>query len=121
LAAHRGKAWVAGYRQPLAVHIIANALNAALGNLGQTVVLVDAPEHPSGNLADLAKVLNGGQVDTLVILGPNPVYTAPADLDWGRRSNAKTRSGSVNMRMKHLALPGTAARTIWNRGRCTDE
>jgi MoCo/4Fe-4S cofactor protein with predicted Tat translocation signal len=83
LAAHRGKSLVvAGYRQPLAVHIIANALNAALGNLDQTLVLVDAPELPSGNLADLAKVLNGGQVDTLVILGPNPVYTAPADLDW---------------------------------------
>ena len=32
--------------------------------------------------ATLAQDLNGGAVDTLVILESNPVYTAPADLNF---------------------------------------
>ena len=92
LTAHRGKGLVvAGYRQPLAVHLLSHAINTALGNVGQTVVFLDSPELPAGTIADLAQALKGGQVDTLLILGGNPAYTAPADLDWTQRlSNAKT-------------------------------
>jgi MoCo/4Fe-4S cofactor protein with predicted Tat translocation signal len=83
LAAHRGKSLVvAGYRQPLAVHLLAQAMNAALGNLGETVVFQPVPDTAELDLADLAKALQAGQVDTLVMLGGNPAYTAPADLDW---------------------------------------
>ena len=36
--ANRGESLVvAGYRQPLAVHLLAHAMNAALGNIGKTV------------------------------------------------------------------------------------
>src|SRR5262249_30022310 len=31
---------------------------------------------------DLAKALNDGKVENLIILGANPIYDAPADLDW---------------------------------------
>ena len=79
---NRGKvAVLAGYRQPAAVHLIAHAINAALGSFG-TVVVAQETEAPAGTLAELAASLNANQVDTLVILGGNPVYTAPADLDW---------------------------------------
>ena len=82
---------VAGYRQPLAVHLLAYALNATLGNLGKTLVLQPVPESAEGSLAELAEALNAGQVETLVILGGNPAYTAPADLDWPRtQRKAKT-------------------------------
>jgi len=42
---------VAGCRQPLAVHLIAHAINAALSSVGQTVELIEAPvdhvgQHP---------------------------------------------------------------------------
>ena len=30
----------------------------------------------------MAKALKGGQVNTLVVLGCNPVFNAPSDLDW---------------------------------------
>ncbi|MEY2429356.1 MAG: hypothetical protein QOJ40_2241, partial [Verrucomicrobiota bacterium] len=92
LIAHRGASLVvAGYRQPLAVHLLAHAINAALGNLGQTVLFHDAPESKAASIADLAKALNAGQVQTLVILGGNPVYNAPADLDWAvTQRKAKT-------------------------------
>jgi MoCo/4Fe-4S cofactor protein with predicted Tat translocation signal len=82
---------VAGHRQPLEVHLLAHAMNAALGNVGRTVVLQAAPQPDEGSLADLAKALQAGEVDTLVILGGNPVYTAPADLDWAR-TQRKARS-----------------------------
>jgi len=85
LAANRGKSLVvAGYRQPLAVHLLALAINAALGNIGKTVVFLETTADEYGGIADLAQALNSGQVETLVILGGNPAYTAPADLDWAK-------------------------------------
>ena len=42
-------------------------------------------------MAELATALNGGQVQTLVILGGNPAYNAPADLNWPQaQAKAKT-------------------------------
>jgi molybdopterin-containing oxidoreductase family iron-sulfur binding subunit len=92
LLAHPGESLVvAGYRQPPAVHVLAQAMNAALGNIGKTVVFLDAAAI-EGGISDLAKSLNAGEVETLVILGGNPVYNAPADLDWTR---AQGRAKSV--------------------------
>lgn len=82
---------VAGDRQPLAVHLLACALNSALGNIGTTVELVEAPPIITGTIAELAASLNAGQVETLVIVGANPVYNAPADLNWAdAQKKAKT-------------------------------
>lgn len=97
LKANAGKALVvAGYRQPLAVHLLAHAINAALGSVGTTVELIEVPAPISENLPKLAEALNGGQVETLVILGGNPVYNAPADLNWAatqRKAKAVVRLG----------------------------
>ncbi len=92
LAANRGKSLiVAGHRQPAAVQQLAFALNSALDNIGQTVVLLETPENRAGTIADLAKALNDGKVETLVISGSNPVYNAPADLNWAAtQRKAKT-------------------------------
>lgn len=73
---------LAGYRQPLVVHLLAHLINAALDNLNQTLVLLPAETPVEGPLAELAAVLQGGQVNTLVVLGGNPAYTAPASLNW---------------------------------------
>jgi len=80
---HQGNALVvAGHRQPPAVHVLAHAMNVALGAVGKSVVYHATPARTEGTLADLAQALNAGQVDTLVITGGNPVYSAPADLNW---------------------------------------
>jgi MoCo/4Fe-4S cofactor protein with predicted Tat translocation signal len=85
LLANKGAALVvAGHRQPLAVHLLAHAMNVALGALGKTLTFHSAPEPTEGSLADLARALEAAAVDTLVILGGNPVYTAAADLEWPR-------------------------------------
>ena len=83
LLAHAGKSLVvAGYRQPLAVHLLAHAINAALGNLGKTVVFHKVPDSHEEGLVELAQALNGGSVQTLIILAANPGYTAPVELNW---------------------------------------
>jgi molybdopterin-containing oxidoreductase family iron-sulfur binding subunit len=83
---------VAGHRQPLAVHLLANAINGALGNLGTTLIMLPAPEVKSGTIQQLADELSKKTVDTLVVLGGNPVYNAPADLNW-----AAAQSGAKNV------------------------
>ena len=92
LLAAKGESLVlAGQRQPLAVHLAAYAINAALGNLGKTVIFLDAPAPSAGAIAELAQALTGGQVETLVVLGGNPAYDAPADLKWeAAQAKAKT-------------------------------
>jgi MoCo/4Fe-4S cofactor protein with predicted Tat translocation signal len=82
---------VAGYRQPLAVHLLAHAINSALGSLGKTVEFRETPDLKEQGITQLAESLNKGEVDTLVILGGNPVYNAPADLNWATtQRKAKT-------------------------------
>jgi len=89
LQAHRGTSLVvAGASQPAAVHALAHAMNQALGNVGQTVVYtqtVDAePVDHVDSLKTLVADMNAGKVDLLLILGGNPVYNAPADLNFSQ-------------------------------------
>ncbi len=79
---------VAGPRQPAIVHALAHQINQALGANGKTVTFTAAPRPDRVSagveaLAALAGEMNNGQVSTLLILGGNPVYTAPRDLDFG--------------------------------------
>jgi MoCo/4Fe-4S cofactor protein with predicted Tat translocation signal len=86
LLANRGKGLiVAGDRQPAAVHAAVCALNTSLGNTGKTVSYYETRDAalPSVNsLASLVSAMNAGTVQTLVVLGGNPVFDAPADLDF---------------------------------------
>jgi MoCo/4Fe-4S cofactor protein with predicted Tat translocation signal len=86
LQSHRGTSVVvAGEYQPEPVHVLARAMNQALGNVGATVtydhqVAARSTTH-GGTLAELAQAMDAGQVEMLVILGGiNPAYVAPADL-----------------------------------------
>ena len=73
------------------VHLIVAAINAKLGAIGKTVELLDAPATISAGISELAESLNKGEVETLVIAGANPVYNAPADLNWSAtQRKAKT-------------------------------
>jgi molybdopterin-containing oxidoreductase family iron-sulfur binding subunit len=92
LAANRGKSLVlGGYRLPLAAHLLVVAINEALGAVGQTVEFHPTAAAKEGTLAELAAALQVGQVQTLVILGGNPAYNAPVDLNWPQaQAKAKT-------------------------------
>jgi MoCo/4Fe-4S cofactor protein with predicted Tat translocation signal len=99
LARSRGRSLVAvGLRQPPALHALAAAVNDALGNTGRTVawrapVLLD-PDAVAPRVAALARELEAGQVDTLVVTAWNPLHTAPADLEL-RRSFPKVKNSVV--------------------------
>jgi molybdopterin-containing oxidoreductase family iron-sulfur binding subunit len=76
---------VVGPRQPAAAHALAHALNAALGSAGSAVRYVEDPEpaRPSHReaIAKLSAEIGAGVVDAVIVLGGNPAYDAPADLD----------------------------------------
>ena len=87
LRANKGKAVViAGRRQPADVHALVAKINATLGAPGTTLDYYFDPDpnrrpHVE-SIATLAKDMAGGRVNQLIILGGNPVYDAPADLDF---------------------------------------
>jgi MoCo/4Fe-4S cofactor protein with predicted Tat translocation signal len=90
LALHKGACVViAGECQPPAVHALAHAINASLGNVGKTVFYTDPIEaEPVDQLASLdalVKDLDAGAVDLLLILGGNPVFNAPVEFGLGSR------------------------------------
>jgi molybdopterin-containing oxidoreductase family iron-sulfur binding subunit len=85
LVANRGRALVlAGAQQAPAVHLIVAAINSALGALGNTLTGIADPVKPAATIAQLASDIAAKKVSTLIILGCNPVYDAPADLEWSK-------------------------------------
>ena len=80
---------VAGPTQPPEVHALVHALNGALGNVGSTVryrpIGADVAADSARGIAELSRRINGGQVSTLVVIGSNPVFNAPGDLDFGEK------------------------------------
>jgi molybdopterin-containing oxidoreductase family iron-sulfur binding subunit len=128
LRAHAGKSLViAGRRQPPFVHALAHALNSALGNLGQTIELHKRPPGPhAATLAELAHAIGQGQVETLVILGGNPAFSAPVDIDFASlmpRVEHTIRLGThVDETSQHAAwhLPAAHYLESWGDARTAD-
>src|SRR5881392_161774 len=77
-----------GPNQPLAVQLLVYAINAALKNVGQTLVVRQAPQNPRTiDISQLASGINDGHVKQLFILGGDPVYNAKRGLVQDRQSN----------------------------------
>ena len=111
---HRGSSVVVpGTFQPASVHALAHAINAALGNIGSTVIHtepVDAhPVNQNESLRALAQEIDKGTVDVLLILGGNPAYDAPADLEFAKR--IQKVDFSVHLGLYH---DETAENTTWH-------
>ncbi len=88
---------VAGRRQPPVVHALAAVLNDALEAFPNLITYFPDRTRASGdkgdfdNLRELTEALKANRVDTLLVLGGNPVYTAPGDLGFAEAyKNAKT-------------------------------
>jgi len=74
---------VCGDGQPAEVVALVAAINESLGAHGTTLNMEPMSADTMG-LPELVKSMNAGQVDTLMILGANPCYNAPADLDFSK-------------------------------------
>ena len=78
---------VAGNRQPAITHAVVFAINQALGNIDKSVFYRELKDIDESNLeafAGLTRDMKAGKVKTLIMLGGNPVYNAPADLDFAK-------------------------------------
>lgn len=98
LIAHRGVSIVTvGESQPAAIHALVHAINGALDNLGKTVVAMPLDEKDdvsvvSSESLNRLRSLPASSRRTLVIIGGNPVYSAPADVDVAGMISAAARS-----------------------------
>lgn len=87
LATHTGSSAISvGFDHSPAVHAVVAAINSALNNIGSTVSYLSVPHIDNQNnrteFANLVDDLNTGNYDSVVIIGANPAYTSPADIDF---------------------------------------
>lgn len=133
LLAHKGASIVvAGEEQAPEVHYLAHAMNVALGNVGQTIDYTDLVEYGDalgdqvGSLQQLTTDMHNGAVKILAILGGNPVYNAPADLNFAE--SLKTVPLRIHLgvddnetaELCHWHLPAAHDLESWGDARCLD-
>jgi len=131
LLAHRGRSAVlAGETQPAEVHALCHAINAALGNVGQTVIYTDPlevrPEDQVASLWQLVQDMREGRIRVLLILGGNPVYNAPADMNFAGALAATPLSAHLALhfdetsRLARWHLPESHFLETWGDARAFD-
>jgi molybdopterin-containing oxidoreductase family iron-sulfur binding subunit len=131
LREHRGASIViAGEAQPPVVHAQAHRLNELLENVGKTVFYTESAEARPVNqlqsLRELVAEMKAGAVDTLFILGGNPAYSAPADLDFGAQLEKVKRSIHLGTELDETAalctwhIPQTHYLEAWGDARAFD-
>ena len=127
LLANRGRSIVfVGEQQPVWVQILGHAINQALGNNGATIMGLAADEKPSASLSDLAAAIEDGSVKTLFVLGGNPAYNAPSDLNFSdliRKVSQSVRLGLFEDETSKLCrwhLPAAHYLEAWSDVRAYD-
>ena len=87
LLAHAGAGLVhVGSKHPPEVHALVHRINTVLGNVGATVTYREAAPALLGGADELSTLvadIEGGKVKSLLILGGNPVYDCPTDINFG--------------------------------------
>ncbi|MGE0393585.1 MAG: TAT-variant-translocated molybdopterin oxidoreductase, partial [Vicinamibacterales bacterium] len=121
---------VAGDGLPPAVHAIVHAINEALGTVGTTTSYTRPAEANAADqfasIASLTAEMKAGAVDLLLILGGNPVYTAPADLEFDKAIEAvalRVHHGlyqNETARLSHWHIPEAHFLETWSDVRAHD-
>ncbi|HVN33249.1 MAG TPA: TAT-variant-translocated molybdopterin oxidoreductase [Thermoanaerobaculaceae bacterium] len=121
---------VAGSRQPASVHLLAHMVNLALGSVGTTVTFTAEPggSQPSSSaqIAAVTAAAGAGRIETLLILGGNPVHDAPADLALGaslRKIPTTIHLSGYDDESSHLCrwqVPGAHYLETWGDVRAWD-
>jgi MoCo/4Fe-4S cofactor protein with predicted Tat translocation signal len=129
LEANRGATLViAGETQPPEVHALVAQINTALGNDGATISPAPPFSLPANRIAlrELVEDMRRDAADLLIVLGGNPIYDAPADLDFaGAFEKVKLRvHHSVHFnetsRQSHWHIPATHFLESWSDTRSFD-
>jgi len=130
LRQHAGRSLLAvGAHVAPAAQALAAVVNERLGNAGNTVWYSEPIAwRPSsaGSIDDLARDIDAGQVDTLIVLDANPAYAAPADLrlrDLLPRVHERIHAGLYHDETAQLCrwhVPLTHALESWSDARAVD-
>jgi len=127
LKANAGKCLVtAGPMQSPQVHALAFLINQSLGNVGTTITFTKPVFESAQSIGELAKEIGAGQVSTLVILGGNPAYTAPVELDFAAAIAKVATSVYLGAEADETAaaakwhLPAAHAMESWGDARSVD-
>ena len=131
LKLHRGASLViAGDQQSPDVHALAHAINQELGNVGSTVhysaPLEIEPVDQVDSLTKLTASMQAGEVDALFIIGGNPVYDAPADINFAAALDKvafRVHLGSYaneTSKLCHWHIPESHYLEAWNDVRSAD-
>jgi MoCo/4Fe-4S cofactor protein with predicted Tat translocation signal len=121
---------VAGDSKPPVVHALAMAINQALGNIGSTITITDpvevAPVNQLDSLRQLVADMNAGAVQTLIMVGGNPVYDAPTDIPFVKamdkvpfRAHLSPYYDETSMHV-HWHIPETHYLESWSDARAHD-
>jgi molybdopterin-containing oxidoreductase family iron-sulfur binding subunit len=121
---------IAGDEQPAEVHAIAHAINSQLGNIGSTVLVTDpievTPVNQLASLQELVRDMNAGAVSAVIILGGNPVFDAPVDLQFSKaldkvpfRAHQSLYYDETSLRC-HWHIPETHWLESWSDARAHD-
>ncbi len=126
---------VVGHMHSPAVHALAFRINAKLGAIGNTITFTQPQGEPRqshvASIQALTRLLHEGvtggeRVGTLLILGGNPVYDAPADLHFAEAiQRAKTTIhlslyANETSQACHWHLPRAHYLESWGDGRAWD-
>jgi len=121
---------IAGENQSADVHAIAASINDRLGAVGTTVSYLDTQERGASSrlssLQELVGEINSGNVDVLVMIGCNPVYDAPADLNFDQAVSQVSETIHVGLHVDESAaasrwhIPATHYLEAWGDGRAAD-
>ncbi len=111
---------VAGPHQPVVVQMMVYGMNAALKNLGTTLLLRDLPKTPrSSSILQLAGDIDAGRIQQLFIFGGDPVYNAPRSITLDRTTKQAVDWSELQKRIPEVVRLGqyedaTSALSKWH-------
>lgn len=131
LKKHRGSSLViAGESQPAEVHLLVHAMNSLLGNVGATVHYIDSvaanPVIQNDSITELTSDMEAGSVDLLLVVGGNPLFNTPADLNFAEKiAKVKTRVhlslyDDETSELCHWHIPQAHSLETWSDARAFD-
>ncbi|MDQ3115013.1 MAG: TAT-variant-translocated molybdopterin oxidoreductase [Verrucomicrobiota bacterium] len=111
---------VAGPHQPVVVQLMVYAMNAALKNVGNTVLLRSLPPTArTSSILQLASDIDSGRVKQLFIFGGDPVYNAPRSITLDRKTKLPVDWAELQKRVPDVVRLGqyedaTSALSHWH-------
>jgi molybdopterin-containing oxidoreductase family iron-sulfur binding subunit len=121
---------LAGPSQPPEVHALAIAINARLKNVGETVTFIKPVDRPgkrsAESIAELARRMRKGEVESLFVLDCNPAHSAPGDLEFASLMGKVPFSAHLGLYRDETAVacgwhvPATHYLESWSDARAED-